>query len=343
MAKASRFTVTFLLVIMAGFILAGYAFAEKKPSIIWKTGTLAPKGVGYANQVRDIIIPAIAEATDGEVLLKIYWGGVMGDDKQHLKKMRIGQLQAGGLSGQGTFMLAPDIAVLGLPFLFNDYDEVDYVKHEMLPVFDKIVAQEGFRLLVWLDQDFDQIYSVKTPVTRPSDFPKAKFVTWFGPLEGKLLQMLGTTPSPFDITEIPSSLRSGVVNAMIAPSIWVVGTQLYSTFKYVNPIKIRYVPAFAVCTVKAWNKLPKKFQKNIYNKREGWATTFTKDSRKEGDKCFAAMVRYGVKEKRSTKKELLEIKAKSLPIWNRLAGSLYSKALLDEIKGHLADYRKNKE
>jgi TRAP-type C4-dicarboxylate transport system substrate-binding protein len=316
-----------------------HAAHAKKPKWEWKTGTLAPKGVGYANQVRDILLPAIEGATDGDVVLKVYWGGVMGDDEQHIQKMRMGQLHAAGLSGQGTFLMAGDMAVLGLPFLFESWEEVDYLKERMMDRFDAIVAKHGFKLLLWLDQDFDQIYSTREPIAGPDDFARARFVTWFGPLEGRLLQRFGTNPVPMGVAEIPSGLRSGVSDSMIAPSIWIVGTQLYSTFRFVNPMKIRYVPAFCVSTVAAWDALPEAYQNNIRRDRLEWSNRFTKDSRVEGDKCLAAMIRYGVKEISSTPEQMEQVKAQALPIWGELAGKLYPAELLEEIKAHLADYR----
>jgi TRAP-type C4-dicarboxylate transport system substrate-binding protein len=335
--KLSAIGLALILALGLGF-LADTAHA-KKPRWEWKTGTLAPKGIGYANQVRDILLPEIENATDGDVVLKVYWGGIMGDDEQHIQKMRMGQLHAAGLSGQGTFMMAGDMAVLGLPFLFESWQEIDYLKERMMDRFDAIVAKHGFKLLLWLDQDFDQIYSTRDPITSVEDFAKARFVTWFGPLEGRLLQRFGTSPIPMGVAEIPSGLRSGVSDAMIAPSIWVVGTQLYSTFRFVNPMNIRYVPAFCVSTVAAWDVLPQAYQNNIRRDRLEWSNRFTKDSRVEGDKSLAAMIRYGVNEVNSTPEQIEQIKLQALPIWEELAGKLYPADLLEEIKAHLADYR----
>ncbi|MBI5845062.1 MAG: TRAP transporter substrate-binding protein DctP [Deltaproteobacteria bacterium] len=317
--------------------------AEAAVKWTWKTGTLAPKDIGYAKQVQSVLMPAVEKVTNGEVVLKVYWGGVMGDDEQHLKKMKVDQLQAAGLSGQGTFMMSKSLAILGLPFLFNDYDEVDAIKHQMMARFDGIVAKEGLRLLVWLDQDFDQIYSSKLPVTKVSDFPKTRFITWFGPLEGKFFERMGTSPVPMGITEIPSSLRAGVAESLIAPSIWVVGTQLYSTFRFVNTTRLRYVPAFCVCTSRAWDALPQQYQKGVFDGREKWAKDFCVKTRVDAEKSLNAMVAYGVRKVRSSPEEIKAIKEKSMPLWDELAGKLYPKDLLDELKGHLAQYRAGKK
>ena len=334
----------FLMTILSLFILQGFALANEygdksKATVIWKTATLAPKGIGYSMLFEEILLPAITEHTNGELYLKIYWGGVMGDDRQVLKKMRVGQLQGAGLSGQGTFMMNPDIPVLGLPFIFNSYDEVDYVKTKMIDTFDKVAMTSGYKLLLWLDQDFDQIYTTDIPVAGLQDFPKVKFLTWFGALEGNVLAKLGANPVLIDVSEMPSAIRAGAANGIIAPSIWVVGTQLYSRLRYVNATHIRYVPAFVVVTEKAWQDVPRDSIGKLASMRLDMAKKFCDRSREESAKCLNAMITYGVRKVVSTPAQIKEIRKKVAPIWKELAGPLYSKAILDELLGNLKDYR----
>lgn len=329
----------FVIVILGVLFFTPPALAQKsKVKYLWKLGTVAPKGVGHVIRFQEILRPAMNQATDGELNFKIYAGAIMGDDEQHLQKMRAGQLQGAGLSGQGSFMLAPEIPVLGLPFLFNDYKEVDYLKHKMINVFDAIVERHAFRMLAWLDQDFDQIYS-NVPIVRLEDFSKTTFLTWFGPLEGRLLKRLGSQAIPMGVVELPSSIRAGVAKSLICPAIYVVGTQLYSQFSFVNSMKIRYVPGFTVASVKAWDELPARHQQIILKSREQWAIKFNEGTRIDTQKCLQAIIKYGIKDAKSSPEDLEKIKAQALPLWDELIDKMYPEELLDEIKTHLADYR----
>lgn len=343
-----RKTLALCLLALTLCLLPGIASADSygdlsKAKYVWKTATMAPKGIGYAILFEQILLPMLKKETGGDVYLKIYWGGIMGDDKQVLKKLQINQLQGAGLSGQGTFMISPEIPVLGLPFLFNDYDEVYYIKTKMIDRFDEITQQHGLKILLWQDQDFDQIYTAKKPLTKLEDFSKCQFATWFGPLEGKFLERMGTSAVPMDVTEIPASMRAGVADAMIAPSIWIVGTQLYTTFRYVNPIKVRYVPAFNVVTKKAWSSVKMDYQNKLRDMRLAAAKQFDDKAHVETAKCLNAMLQYGVKECDTTPEDLQKIKDRAIPLADQLAGHLYSKKILDEIRGHLADYRARKK
>jgi TRAP-type C4-dicarboxylate transport system substrate-binding protein len=315
---------------------------EKIATVFWKVATLAPKGIGYSQRFAEVLMPAIEEETKGNLAFKVYWGGSMGDDVQILQKMRVGQLDGAGLSGQGTFMMASEIPILGLPFLFEDYDEVDYIKAMMIDEFDSIALRQGFKLLLWLDQDFDQIYSRSQPMDSMENFRRTRFVTWFGPLEGRMLERMGASPIPIGVAEIPSAMRSGMADAMIAPAIWIIGTQLYTRVKYVNPVRIRYVPAFVVVTAKAFEAVPEQHRQVLSERRLGLAYDFCRLAREDSDKSLAAMIAYGVKESVFCDNELAKMKAAVHPVWDELAGELYPQSLLDKLVAHLKDFRAQK-
>ncbi|MFZ5562767.1 MAG: TRAP transporter substrate-binding protein DctP [Thermodesulfobacteriota bacterium] len=338
-------TVCALVVLLAVFWTAGsmtVAHADTTPKVIWKVGTLTPKGVGWAHQFEAIMLPVIHSATDNELDVKMYWGGLMGDDEDIVAKMRVGQLQAAGLTGQGATVACPEFAVVELPFLFQSVEEVDYIREKMWSEFDRLMQKRGFKLLVWLDQDFDQIYSVKWSFTDLADFQKARFMTWYGPLEEHLLKSLNASPIPVDIPELASSLRQGVADSLIAPALWMIATQLVPVVKYMVPVKIRYSPALVVCTLDAWNSLSEKARAGIAVAVPGVEKRFVAATRKDNEKALDAMVKYGIKRVDMTDAQIDTIRKGAVTVWDDQAGKLYPRELLDKVKDHLARYRSKK-
>ena len=61
-----------------------------------KIATLTPEGSMWMEKMRKGAIK-VAKATDNRVQFKFYPGGVMGDDKAVLRKIRIGQLHGGAV------------------------------------------------------------------------------------------------------------------------------------------------------------------------------------------------------------------------------------------------------
>jgi len=323
--------------------LSIYCSQEVSAKYYLKMATLAPKTVGWARHIRDIMHPAIKKATDGQVKLKWYWGGVMGDDRDYVQKMQIGQLDGAALSGQGVVLACPEMAVVELPFMFENYEEVDYIRKVMREDFDQIARQNGYKIFIWADQDFDQIYSVNYEMAQLSDFKKASILTWYGDLEMALFSELGADPIPVTVPEISSSIRQGIVDTFIAPSVWVIGSQMYTVMKYVNPVKIRYSPAAAFITLKSWNKIPDKYQKKLLELRDTAAVKFCAKCRSDSIKAYKAMIKYGIKESNMTPAVLADFQTRTKKIWYDLVGKKYQKKTLDRLIENLENYRKTKK
>jgi len=310
-----------------------------------KMGTLAPEGVGWAALIKDMVTPGILKATNGQVVLDWYWGGTMGDDQDLLSKLRNGQLQGGGFTGQGLVMACPEMALMELPFMFENYDEVEYIYSKFRPRISQWFEKRGYHLVLLAEQDFDQIYSTKIPIKTPEDFRNSRVLTWYGPLEERTLKALGASPLPIRVPEVAASIRTGVCDAFISPALWAVGTQMYTVMKYINPMRIRYSPAGGIITVKTWNLMPKDLQDTIDKYVMSIEKDFRQKVRVSNDKSLKAMYKYGMKEVKMTPAELDVLKKRLTPVWDEFAAKgYYSKAELAEVKALLAEYRaKNKK
>jgi TRAP-type C4-dicarboxylate transport system substrate-binding protein len=118
------------LVISAGEVHAG------KSRYTFKVASLAPEGSVWTKRFRDFA-NEVTEKSGGEIGFKIYAGGVMGDDRAMYRKMRVGQINGGGFTMTGIADIVPDFRVLGIPFFFNSYEEVDELRQKLFPRFQK--------------------------------------------------------------------------------------------------------------------------------------------------------------------------------------------------------------
>ena len=99
-----------------------------------KLGTLAPEGSPWHEGIRDIAEDWKAQSS-GDLEVRIYAGGVIGDEHDMVRKMRIGQLHAAALTGDGLSRIAPEIKALMIPMMVRSDDELNYVRdrlHERL-------------------------------------------------------------------------------------------------------------------------------------------------------------------------------------------------------------------
>jgi TRAP-type C4-dicarboxylate transport system substrate-binding protein len=158
-------------------------------------------------------------------------------------------------------------------------------------------------------------------------------------MESRLLSRLGATPIPVNAPEAATAVRQGVADSALSPAIFIVATQMYPMIKYVNPAKIRYSPAPIIIALPAWNTLPEKYRKAIWQERWRLVGRFCEGTRRDNEKSLGAMVRYGIKEVSMSPETLAQVRQKSLPLWDEMAGKLYPRELLDELLGYLKGFR----
>ena len=89
------------------------------------------------------------EASGGRLDLRIYPGGVAGDEPDMVRKMRVGQLHAAALSGGGLSKIAPEIQALQMPMMFRTDEELDYARERIAPTLEAALEAKGFKVLSW--------------------------------------------------------------------------------------------------------------------------------------------------------------------------------------------------
>jgi TRAP-type C4-dicarboxylate transport system substrate-binding protein len=174
------------------------------------------------------------------------------------------------------------------------------------------------------------------------DFRKTRFIVWYGPMEAALFKAFGASAYPVNVPELATAVRQGVADGAIGPAVWVVGAQLYSKLSFVNPIRIRYSPASIILTMDAWNSLPEAYRQDFYQQRLELGWRYANLVRQDNEKFLNAMLQYGVKKTVMKQQDYEAIKAKAMEVWPVVTGDLFPKAVLDEITGHLEDFRAGK-
>jgi TRAP-type C4-dicarboxylate transport system substrate-binding protein len=106
------------------------------------------------------------------------------------------------------------------------------------------------------------------------------------------------------VTDAPANLAKGTMGAIMGPATYIAGIQMCMSLKHVNPVKIRYSPALALASVKAWNMPPEKYHKRPLDLRNPMDAKFNGRVRMDNATCIAAMVNYGVKKVEMTPAEI---------------------------------------
>ena len=245
----------FFLLLFNLCMVVGEAEA-KRPKYLFKMASLAPEGSIWAQRF-DQFDQEVREKSGGEVGFRVYAGGVMGDDRAMFRKMKIGQLQGAGFTMIGIGEIVPDFRVMGIPYLFHTYDEVDEVWDKLMPRQIEAFAKKDMVLMAMSEVGF--IYTMSTtPISTLENLRKSKCWAPEGdPLNLAFLEAVGVTPIPLSLPDVLVSLQTGMVNTVFNGYYGSIVLQWFTKVKYITDLPFGYAYGGLVFDKKALDRLPK--------------------------------------------------------------------------------------
>src|SRR5512141_584739 len=137
--------------------------AESAPTII-EMATRAPEGASWF-RVRQGMGEEWRKASDGAITLRIYPGGVAGDEDAVIRKMRVGQFQAAAITGIGLAYLEPSFYALHIPMLHESDQELDSGRDRYATILERKMEEKGVVVLNWGDAGWVHFFSNVPVVT----------------------------------------------------------------------------------------------------------------------------------------------------------------------------------
>lgn len=242
-------------------ILALALGASAAPAPI-KFATLAPEGSTWMKQLAELS-KELEKETGGALKLKFYAGGVAGDEKDVVKKMRIGQLHAAGFTGVGLGEIAPETRLLDAPWLFRDRAELEVIRGKLSKDLEAALEKNGFILLGWTDLGSVYVFS-RGAVNGPDDMKKAKMWVWEGdPIASSAYKALGVSPVPLSVVDVMQSLQTGMIDAVYGPPLGVVALGWHAKLKHIYPVPMAESTGAVLVTKKFFEALPPEQQKAL--------------------------------------------------------------------------------
>ncbi len=318
--------------------------------LVIKIGTLAPQGTPWLSIPNRLLLPKVKKLSKGRVILKIYGGGVMGEDTDILRKMDIGQLESCGCTALGVLKASPDVSVFLVPGLFNNYDEIDYIFKKFRKRIDKSFEKRGYILAALIDTGWFYVFS-KNKITDLDDIRQQKMLTWFKTMETTLYEELGINPTPVSVPEVVSALSTGMADTCLSPSGWMLGMQAYQYVNYYIKEPWLYSPAAVIVSTKTIkNRLQKEiglsenfahnlqemvvFECNLVEKkwRDHIRSYETKSLQAFEKKC-------GMRPVTLPPEDQKQLAAAAKEVRKRLAGKAFPEDLLNDVRKALEEYR----
>ena len=322
----------------AGLLALGAGRAARADNTELRIATLAPSGSPWM-EVLNKAQGEIKDKTAGRVTLKYYEGGQQGDERDFVRKIKLGQLDGAAVTAVGLSMIDESIRVLELPMMFQSAEEVDYVADKMWPYFQKKFEKKGFKL-----QDRGEVgwiyFLSKKKVEKLADLRDQKLWIWGDDqLVGSMFKKLGLNGVPLGVPEVDGNLTSGKIDACYGSPLAAVALQWYSKVKFMTSMPSSFAIGATVVSLDSLKKLSAEDVKAVEDISRANAKKLRRVIRKANEDAKGTMSRKGVTVVQTPIAMVDEITKKSSEMWNELAGKIYSKEELKMVLDARDEYR----
>lgn len=202
----------------------------------------------------------VAERSQGRVAVQVYPNNQVGDDREAVEMLMLGNLQGAIIPTAKLSLFVPEMQLPDLPFLFPS----PQVAHRFLDgeVGDAMLTaanRVGLQGVTFWESGFKQFTGNKSLLT-PDDFKGQKFRTMESPVVIEQFRALGSNPTPISLSETYNALQQRVVDGQENPLVSIVNMRFYEVQSHVTYSNHAYL-GYAFLYSKAWfDRLPADLQ-----------------------------------------------------------------------------------
>jgi TRAP-type C4-dicarboxylate transport system substrate-binding protein len=323
-----------ILIVSMMCLITGPAFGQ-----VLKIATLSPEGSEWMQEMR-AGAKEIALKTDNRVKFRFYPGGIMGNDKAVLQKIRIGQLHGGAVTAGSLANIYPELRLYFMPMIFKSFEEVDYVRKHMDALLISGLAQKGFVTFGLAEGGFAYVMS-KAPVRNTDDLRDQK--VWMPNSHATTLEVMeafGIKPIPLPIADVRTSLQTGLIDAVTVSPIGAIVLQWHTQVKYLTDMPLAYVYGTLAIDRKTFAKISPEDQKIVRDTMQQVFRNMDQNNRKNNVEALKVLRKHGI--------QFVKLDAKTEDQWHEVASTVtgrlvevgdVSRHMMDILDGHLKDYR----
>src|SRR5712692_2268527 len=330
--------ICWMLLVPLGSVCLQPRLGLAEPLVI-KFATLAPDGTPWMN-IMEEMNRDIQEKSGGRVVFRFYAGGVAGDERDVIRKIRINQLHGGTFSGFGLGEVLPEIRVLELSLLFRDGQEADHVATALFEHFAAAFAQKHFVLLALNDAGSVYVFS-KDPIRTKADMARSKIWIWQGdPLPQAIFKAYGIVPVPLSLPNVLPSLQSGLIDACYGTPLTVLALQWFTKVKYRTSLSITNVMGALLLSDALWQQLSADQQTLVRETVRKYNARAVTNMRQYENKALTLLqTTAGIETITVAEEEVARLRHVSEQVRQELVGKLYPQESLDRVLALRDAYR----
>ena len=268
--------------------------------------------------------------TEGRAELRFYTGGSQGDERDFIRKIRAGQIDAAGITTTGLGMVVRPILVLTAPGLITEMEQLYHVRSALRSRFEEMFQEAGFELLTWGDGGKNRLFSAK-PFAKPNDLKSMRPWAWKDdPVFAGYLGVIGANPVRVGANEVYGGLQTRMIDTVPSSCIMAVAIQWYTKLNYMAKQNLNILVGGSIVKHEVFAQLTPGDQKILLDTAERGARAMDKIVIRDDERAYQTLLSRGLTEvDLSPHKAEWDAVAKTAR--EQLAGRVYSQSLLDQV------------
>jgi TRAP-type C4-dicarboxylate transport system substrate-binding protein len=198
------------------------------------------------------------------------------------------------VSGGGLADILPELRALQMPLMFASDGERDYVFDRIHPKLATLAERRGFKVLAWAPTGWLYFFTQK-PVVAPDDLRPLGIFAWAGN-SGYIeaWKAAGFRPVPLPVTEILTSLETGLVNAVSVPPIMALSFQWFGLANHMSDLKWAPLDGAIVMPLPTWTAFPPELQPKLLAAAQDSGARLARSVQALSDEAVAVMQKHGL-------------------------------------------------
>lgn len=319
--------------------LIAFALAEEpvaaQEQIRMRIATVAPEGTPWEKQLRRLK-QHIESESGGRIRVQMFMGGSLGGEKALVRRTAQGSVQAFGGSTAALGTLVRELDVIEAPYLFDDAAAADRaLDGPAKPIVEEVVERRGFVFGLWAENGFRSWYTKDRPIRQPSDLNGLRMRSQESEVHLQTYRALGASPVAIDVTNVLTSLQTGVVDGFDNTPLFAFATSWYQGAQHLNVSEHSYQPGIVVYSKRWFDDLPDDLQAVLKNVPAEITTTGRQQVRAMDPILLRNLERHGITVHRPSAAERAAFVKLGGPVQDRVARSAGARgrALLQAIRG----------
>jgi TRAP-type C4-dicarboxylate transport system substrate-binding protein len=287
-----------LALALAALIVPGRPAVSQVPTVPATTiriASLAPPGSSFV-KVLNAWSRTLEKETEGRVELRVFSGGSEGSDRDLVKRINAGKLDAAGVATTGLSMVAPELQVLTAPGLLTDDAQLDRAREKLDAQLQKLIEDGGFKLLAWGDGGKNRVFS-STEFATPSDLSAKP--GWAGKDNAvglAYIKALGANPVRVGASGVFPGLKEGKLEVVPASAMAAVAFQWYTKLKYVTSSNFNIIVGGSIISQKKFNELSEADQKTLLDTAARAASKLDQIVARDDARAYETLLGRGITE-----------------------------------------------